>query len=785
MFKKFLYDNVIVIFSLVAGVLVLAIVLYTGRFVLSMSGFLRENISQRLRHASRVAARLVSAEELAELRVPQDMEKPLYADIQKRLAAFRDEAEVKYVYLTRPVAGGKAQYIIDESWGDTPPDGGPPDDAPPDDAPPADLTTAPYEPEETLKQVFNYGLTLMAEIGEYSPNYDALLTAYSPVFDHNGRVVAAAGVDIPDKQILFMHNHTITLWVLLLVSTAATLLTGALGFAIDRKKQAALVMRVRERDAAIEQAEQASTAKTRFLANMSHEMRTPLNAVIGLAELSLDEDNLSGEMRDNLEKVYNSGVTLLGIVNNLLDISKIESGKYEIIAAPYSVPSLINDTISLNIIRIGSKPINFHLLVDETLPGKLRGDELRIKQIFNNLLSNAFKYTMRGSVIFRISCQEEDGAAWLTASVKDSGIGIRAEDRKHLFSDYKRLDLKTTHGLEGTGLGLALTKRMVELMGGTITVESEYGKGSTFTVRIRQQPLDAPPIGPVVAENLGAFRFSDQKRSRNAQLVRTHLPSARVLVVDDVPTNLDVVKGMLRPYAMRVDCVERGQDAVDAIREHQVHYDAIFMDHMMPGMDGIEATRIIRHEIGTAYAQHIPVIALTANAIQGSEEMFLGCGFDDFLSKPIDIFRLDAVIRRWLRSKEEDAGAADGNGAFVEPPGSWRIQGLDTAEAMERFGGIEESLVTALRSFTVHLPDMLVNLRPLPAEGQEERLREYTIAVHGIKGASYGICAGEIGRLAEGLEHAANTGGFGYIAANTGALIHAAESLMAAIACRL
>ena len=772
MFKKFLYDNIIVIFSLISGILVLAIVLYTGAFVLSMSGFLRENISLRLRHASKIAARLVSAEELAELRTVEDMEKPLYADIHKRLVAFVGESEVEYVYVTRPIAGGKAQYIIEGYVGEDQP---------------VDLATEPYQPEETLKQVFNFGLTMVAGMGEYSPNYDGLLTAYSPVFDRYGRVVAAVGVDIPDKQILFMHNHTITLWVLLLVSTAATLLAGALGFAIDRRKQAALVLRVRERDAAIAQAEQANTAKTRFLANMSHEMRTPLNAVIGLAELSLDGEDLSAELRDNLEKVYNSGITLLGIVNNLLDISKIESGKYEIISAPYELASLINDTVSLNIIRIGSKPINFRLLVDETLPSKLHGDELRIKQIFNNLLSNAFKYTMQGSVIFRISCQEEDGAAWLTASVKDSGIGIRPEDRQHLFSDYKRLDLKTTHTLEGTGLGLALTKRMVELMSGSITVESEYGKGSTFTVRIRQQPVNAPPIGPVVAENLTSFRFSDQKRSRNAHLVRVRLPAARVLVVDDVPTNLDVVKGMLRPYAMRVDCVERGQDAVDAIRDHAVHYDAIFMDHMMPGMDGVEAVRIIRQEIGTGYAKQIPVIALTANAIRGSEEMFLGLGFDDFLSKPIDIFRLDAVIHRWLRAKEEEPARSSvaGDSAFSKTPLSWRIDGLDIASAMERFGDIEESVVTSLRSFTVHLPSMLNKLQALPEQGQEERLREYIIAVHSVKGASYGICADEVGRLAEDLEHAAKTGGFDYIAANTGTLIKAARALNAAISTHL
>jgi signal transduction histidine kinase/CheY-like chemotaxis protein len=412
-------------------------------------------------------------------------------------------------------------------------------------------------------------------------------------------------------------------------------------------------LRIQEQNLRLEElkgiAQHASEAKSRFLANMSHEMRTPLNAVIGLSELSLAEQELPQGLEENLEKVYSSGLTLLGIVNDLLDISKIESGKFEIVPGEYDVPSLINDTINLNIIRIGSKPIGFRLLIDETLPSRLYGDELRVKQILNNLLSNAFKYTMKGSVALQISCREEDGVSWLTASVKDSGIGIRAEEQEKLFADYNRLDVRRTHNLEGTGLGLVLTKSMVELMGGVINVESEYGKGSTFTIRIQQKPVNAPPIGPRVVENLTNFRYSAQKRNRHTGLARIRLPYARVLVVDDVPINLDVARGMLKPYEMQIDCVPGGREAIDLIREHKVHYNAIFMDHMMPGMDGIEATEIIRKEIGTEYAKNIPIIVLTANAITGNEEMFLELGFDDFLSKPIDILRLDAVIHRWVK----------------------------------------------------------------------------------------------------------------------------------------
>ena len=532
---------------------------------------------------------------------------------------------------------------------------------------------------------------------------------------------------------------------------------------------------------------QASDAKSRFLANMSHEMRTPLNAIIGLSELALGGKELPPAVEDNLEKVYNSGMTLMGIVNDLLDISKIESGKFELVLAEYDLPSMINDTVNLNIIRIGSKPITFKLLIDETLPSRLYGDELRVKQILNNLLSNAFKYTMEGSVILRISCQEEDGSAWLTASVKDSGIGIKAEDREKLFADFNRLDARKNYYLEGTGLGLVLTKSMVELMDGGISVESEYGKGSTFTIKIRQKPVNAPPIGPRVAENLTNFRYSVQKRNRNAGLVRIKLPYARVLVVDDVPINLDVAKGMLQPYGMTVDCVLGGRESVNLVRGHKVHYDAIFMDHMMPDIDGIEAVKLIR-EIGGDYASNIPIIVLTANAITGNEEMFLQLGFNDFLSKPIDILRLDSVVHRWVRDKRREqeetpaAEAAPREIAFAQPLVSWQVQGINIHKALEQFSNMEDALLGAFRSYNAHIHTLLDNLRIFPHQGQDERLQQYIVAAHSIKGASYGVCADEIGQQAGELERAGRANDFDFIAAHTGELINAAEKTAADLA---
>ena len=402
--------------------------------------------------------------------------------------------------------------------------------------------------------------------------------------------------------------------------------------------------------------QEQTEAKTNFLATMSHEMRTPMNAVIGFSEILLAEKEGLDVRVDNqneiLMKIHNAGRTLLSLINDILDISKIESGKFEIISENYTLPSFINDTITLNITRIGNKPIKFILDIDESLPSMLYGDELRLKQICNNLLSNAFKYTKEGEVVWRISCEreaEEEGV-WMNLSVRDTGIGIREEDLNKLFSEYGQLDTKSNRRIEGTGLGLSLTKKMVELMGGSISVESKYGKGSVFTVRILQKHITDIPIGDKTADDLRSFRYNSGNILQNIGKHRIQLPYAKILVVDDVRTNLEVAKGLMKPYGMQVDCVTSGADAIEAIRQEKVKYSAIFMDHMMPEMDGIDASKIIR-EIGTDYAKNIPIIMLTANAITGNDEMFLSKGFQAFLSKPINVNRLDAVIQQWVRDK--------------------------------------------------------------------------------------------------------------------------------------
>ncbi|MDR0852190.1 MAG: response regulator [Clostridiales Family XIII bacterium] len=536
----------------------------------------------------------------------------------------------------------------------------------------------------------------------------------------------------------------------------------------------------------------SAAAKSDFLANMSHEMRTPLNAIIGLSELTLDSDEVDGSVRSNLEKVYNAGVTLLSLINDILDISKIESGKFELVPVEYDTPSLINDTITLNIVRIGSKPIDFHLDVDPSMPNRLIGDELRVKQVFNNLLSNAFKYTKEGRVNWTVGCEENEDGLWLVSSVKDTGIGIRPDDLQKLFSEYNQVDTKSNRKIEGTGLGLSICKNMVELMGGTISVESEYGKGSTFSIRILQEKANSVPIGPEVTENLKKFQYSLNKRDRSAKLVRVYIPYAKVLVVDDVVTNLDVAQGIMKPYGMQIDCVTSGIAAIELIREAKVKYNAIFMDHMMPGMDGIEATRIIREEIGTEYAKNIPIIALTANAIVGNEDMFLQKGFQAFLSKPIDIMRMDLVINHWIRDKElektlppmepdaprkgerrSDTDRRSGNDRRASVT-AFDIADLNVEQGVKRVGGDEDVYYDILKSYVLNTPPLLDQMR----DCKEEDLPNYGIVVHGIKSSSRSIGAERIGALAEELEHESKAGNYAFVTAKNDELIDLVESLI-------
>ena len=526
---------------------------------------------------------------------------------------------------------------------------------------------------------------------------------------------------------------------------------------------------------ALKEAQKANNAKSDFLARMSHEMRTPLTAVIGLSELSLEKKELDEETYSNLDRINNAGATLLSTVNDILDISKIEAGLLELSPVDYDVPSLINDTITQNILRIGEKSIKFVLELGEGMFSCLHGDELRVKQMMNNLLSNAIKYTDKGTVGLSLHCDREGDRVWLTIRVQDTGKGIKSEDMEKLFNDYVQMDLVTNRNIEGTGLGLPITKKLAEAMNGSISAESKYGKGSVFTVRIEQQYVADTHISPDVVESLKSFHYSNNKRSNQATRISVNLPYARVLLVDDNLTNLDVAKGLMAPYGMKIDCATSGQQAVDAVGAEEVRYNAIFMDHMMPGMNGMEATRLIR-EIGTDYAKNIPIIALTANAISGNEELFLSKGFQAFLSKPIDTSRLDEVIRRWVRDKEQERSGLcrvqKKRSDMVES--SMGLNGLNVAMGIERFGGDKKVYMDVLRSYATNTRPLLQSIECV----DEDKLADYTTIVHGIKASSRGIFADMIGASAERLEKAAEAGDYGYVVAHNPTLLAAVWKLI-------
>jgi CheY-like chemotaxis protein/HPt (histidine-containing phosphotransfer) domain-containing protein len=412
--------------------------------------------------------------------------------------------------------------------------------------------------------------------------------------------------------------------------------------------------------------------------------------------------------------------------------------------------------------------------VDENLPTKLKGDDLRLKQVLNNLLSNAFKYTQKGQVTFSVGLavneKNIDGSLSLLFCVQDTGLGIKAENLKSLFTSYSRFDSKTNRFIEGTGLGLAISKNLVELMGGRIQVESKYRKGSIFSCIIPQVVVDPTPLGREASNNLANFREAPrQNRNKFSKPWQySHMPHFKVLVVDDVQTNLRLAEGLLRKrYGLTVDCASSGKEAVDALRDGSAGYKAIFMDHMMPGMDGIEALRRIR-SLNNDNARSVPVIILTANALAGNEKMFLEHGFQDFLAKPIDPLKLDAVIHKWLKDARQEIrpnsprrrwndlspqhpNADTQEKAEPEPSSHLRaVEGLDLKEGIWRCGG-EALFLEVLRSYATGTPALMEQMEML----LKTDLAGYGIIAHGLKGASYGVGAKTIGDMAKALEEAA------------------------------
>jgi signal transduction histidine kinase/DNA-binding response OmpR family regulator len=538
-------------------------------------------------------------------------------------------------------------------------------------------------------------------------------------------------------------------------------------------------------------AEQASKTKSDFLATMSHEIRSPLTAVIGLSEIEL-RGELPEASRNNIKQIHNSGSLLLRIINDILDISKIEARAFKLVPVEYETAPFISDTVNLNRVRIGSKPIDFKLEIGREFPEKLIGDELRVKQILSNILSNAVKYTRRGTVTLtaesKIFSQGRELKAFLRFIVRDTGMGMREGDVKMLFSGYTQLDTRANRKIEGTGLGLEITKNLVEMMGGTITVESEYGNGSMFTITLIQGLPDTANaqsgIGEETAEALREFRYISG--GRESVIERSWMPYGRVLVVDDLPVNIHVMRGLLEPYGLAMDGAESGQEAIDKIQAANPRYDLVFMDHMMPEMDGVEAVKIIREregEQGTGPMTHVPIIALTANALVGNMEMFLSKGFDGFISKPVDIVQLDEALNKWVRDKQSqetlrraEMGKPERGGTeSTTPVAAFDIPEVNTAEGIEMTGG---TLAAYKQVLTVFWRDAKKRLPLLQQALDTGTLSPFVIQVHALKSALASIGAGDLSAEAAWLEAVGKAGNTTGIAEEISAFVKRLEGLV-------
>jgi len=517
----------------------------------------------------------------------------------------------------------------------------------------------------------------------------------------------------------------------------------------------------REMQAALREVEVANNAKSSFIAIMSHEMRTPLNAIMGFSDLSLETDGLSDELFTNLTNIKTAGRTLLSIIKDVLDVSKIDRGTLELFPAEYDTASLFSDSINQSVLHRGEKNISFGLDISPNFPAKLCGDYLRVKQILNNLLSNAFKYTPKGSVDLAIKCVADgDESACVTIAVKDTGIGIPDEETENIFEDYSQVNMAANRKVEGMGFGLPMARKLARMMDGDIVVDCAVGAGSTFTARFWQKSVSDEVIPDEVVNNLKKYLRPKKDSGFAKNTSGLKLPGVRVLVVDDVPANLVLAAAMLKRYEIRTTCVESGPEAIEAMRSEIVRYDAVFMDHMMPEMDGIEALRHIR-QLGTDYAKNIPVIAFTANALVGNDEMFIQNGFQDYIPKPIEIETLEAVVKKWTKPSSLM---------------SHRVPGVDFAAGLLRFGGDESSYLDILRTFAKTTPAML------DKSESWENLKNYMITVHGIKGSCYGICAEKAGQLAEALENAAKIEHIGFISANNDTFLKSTRELVEKIA---
>ncbi|MDR1021256.1 MAG: response regulator [Synergistaceae bacterium] len=480
--------------------------------------------------------------------------------------------------------------------------------------------------------------------------------------------------------------------------------------------------------------EEESRSKSTFLARMSHEIRTPMNAIVGMSELAQREYG-SGQALEYIASIRHAGSDLLSIINDILDFSKVESGRFQITPYSYETASMLNDVLAITGVRAREKSLDMITEIDPDIPCKLIGDEVRVRQVLLNLLSNAVKYTNKGGVAFfaKSECAGRDEVT-LTFTVEDSGIGIKPEHMGDLFGDFVRLNSKGTKHVEGTGLGLSISRSLCLSMGGDITVESEYGKGSAFTATVRQSVADWAPAS-FTGKGISGKEPTGPPFTA---------PGFRALIVDDIRTNLAVAKGFLSPFKMDITTCTSGREAIEAARGRA--FGMVFIDHMMPEMDGIETARAIRELRGYG---NVPLIALTANAMTGMREMFLSKGFDDYLSKPMEAPKLNEVMERWVPHGVRAAIPDDAPDAAQEAV-TIKIEGIDTQLGLKRLRGSTKDYLEALVIYRRDAEAALSVMKDMSAND----IAGFTIQAHALKSASANVGATALSEEAAILEEA-------------------------------
>ena len=599
--KKFIKGNTMLLLFLTSAMIVIVISLYSGSLMVSATRMIEYNTEQRLLIASKTAAMIVTGEELNEFITVEDMEKPLYEEIRERMYDFAVEFDLVFIYYMRPAGDDMLQFIIDNDY---------------DPETQVSLKTDPIPNEEAPLKALD-GIASASGLGSYSQGWDGLLTAYAPVYDTNGNVIAIAGVDITDEQIIYTKTSMEILIMVLIICLIIVIISGILGFNLYKNKAL--------------QSESANIAKSQFLSRMSHEIRTPMNAIIGLCRMARNSDDIN-EIKTHLTNISASSKHLLGLINDVLDISKIESGKMGLSEIPISLKDEIDEICKIVIPQINFKEQQFHINMSSDLPNYVYVDNTHLRQIVINLLSNAIKFTdKKGHISLDIKLIESKENVYnLKWKVTDTGIGIHPEHIDKLFAPFEQGDGSTTRKYGGTGLGLSISKQLIEMMNGEIHVESVLGEGSSFIFNIWLKAVSDEEI-------------ISSKKTESKEKININYSEKYFLLVEDSEINQMIAEDVFANLGAKIDIADNGLEGLKKYTENPEKYDMIFMDIQMPVMDGYESTRSIRTS-DTPGADKIPIIAMTANVFNEDIIKAREAGMNAHIGKPFEPEQIEQVI---------------------------------------------------------------------------------------------------------------------------------------------